>query len=211
MEEGKNDLSMNRRKFCKVILGGTAAAFFLPGILLEDKIKKAAAAVSKKKILIPQVKIRETYLKFGYLENRLSTDAIVIHHIGNTNADVSAATVHRWHLNNGWSGIGYHYIIRKNGVIERGRPRDTVGAHCYGYNDCTVGINVVGEFDSAVPTKAQMTSLTKLLAALCQLYQLYPTEDVIFGHRDFCNTACPGDNLYARLPLIRKETKALLN
>ena len=75
------------------------------------------------------VQIEETYLGFYELENRMLTDQLVIHHIGgDCDRDVSAEEVHQWHINRGWSGIGYHFLIRKDGTIERGRPIDTVGA-----------------------------------------------------------------------------------
>ena len=142
------------------------------------------------------------------MENREQTDAIVVHHIGNTDADVSAETVHSWHQNQGWSGIGYHYLIRKDGTIEQGRPRDTVGAHCYGENWHTVGINIVGNFEESQPMAAQMESAGRLLSALCINYGLVPGDDTIFGHRDFNDTACPGRNLYARMPeLVQKARK----
>ena len=61
-------------------------------------------------------------LEFAYLYARETTDLIVIHHTGNpTNDDMSAEQIHASHIyNNGWSGIGYHYVVRKNGDIEFG-------------------------------------------------------------------------------------------
>lgn len=126
--------------------------------------------------------------------------SVIVHHVGNTNADVSAETIHRWHLQNGWAGIGYHFVIRKDGTIEAGRPMDTVGAHCYGENSHTVGVNVVGNFEDYMPEDAQIASAKRLLAALCRYYGLNPDSSTIFGHRDFNATACPGQNLYDMLP-----------
>ena len=69
-------------------------------------------------------------LDFKYLEPRDVTDQIVIHHTGNpTDDDLSAEEIHESHLAQGWSGIGYHFVIRKDGTIELGRPMDTIGAH----------------------------------------------------------------------------------
>ncbi|MDD2585509.1 MAG: N-acetylmuramoyl-L-alanine amidase [Syntrophomonadaceae bacterium] len=63
--------------------------------------------------------ILETKLMFnGVLKQRGTTSRIIIHHSA-TNGDVAASTVHQWHLDKGWSGIGYHYLIRTSGVIER--------------------------------------------------------------------------------------------
>lgn len=138
---------------------------------------------------------------------RPKTDMIVIHHVGIPDGDTSAAAIHRAHLANGWAGIGYHYVIRKNGVIERGRPLATVGAHAYGENYHTVGINVTGNFDKEVPTDAQMKSLTELVTALCRIYHIDPGPATIVGHRDVNSTDCPGKNLYRLLPQLRDDVE----
>ena len=148
-------------------------------------------------------------LVFGKLERRRKTDQIVIHHIGSTDQDVSAATVHSWHLQNGWSGIGYHYLIRKSGAVEVGRPLDMVGAHCYGENKHTVGVNIVGNFEIGMPTDGQIEAAAALLADLCRRYRIKPNEKTIVGHRDLSATACPGRNLYARLPELIVKTQAI--
>lgn len=152
--------------------------------------------------------IVETHLRFTGLENRERTDAIVVHHVGNsTDADVSAATIHQWHLANGWAGIGYHFVIRKDGTIERGRPQDTVGAHCYQHNQNTLGINLAGNFEIGDPTDAQVQSAIALLAELSLTYSLLPTASTIVGHRDLNSTLCPGRNLYSLLPQIRTAVR----
>ncbi len=195
---------MKRREFLKNITFFALGGLIMPSLIMEER----AEAAWQVKEAWAGVKVKPTYLKFGALENREQTDAIVVHHIGNTDADVSAETVHSWHQNQGWSGIGYHYLIRKDGTIEQGRPRDTVGAHCYGENWHTVGINIVGNFEESQPMAAQMESAGRLLSALCINYGLVPGDDTIFGHRDFNDTACPGRNLYARMPeLVQKARK----
>lgn len=138
---------------------------------------------------------------------RPRTDMIVIHHVGIPDGDTLAAAIHRAHLANGWAGIGYHYVIRKNGVIERGRPLAVVGAHAYGENYHTVGINVTGNFDKEVPTDAQMKSLTELVTALCRIYHIDPGPATIVGHRDVNSTDCPGKNLYRLLPQLRDDVE----
>ena len=138
---------------------------------------------------------------------RPRTDMIVIHHVGIPDGDTPAAAIHRAHLANGWAGIGYHYVIRKNGVIERGRPLAVVGAHASGENYHTVGINVTGNFDKEVPTDAQMKSLTELVTALCRIYHIDPGPATIVGHRDVNSTDCPGKNLYRLLPQLRDDVE----
>ncbi len=194
---------MNRREFLRriALIGIGAAAFpFFPAVVKASWYIPSA---------LPGVTIRPTYLKFGPLENRFVTDCIVVHHIGMANNDdVSAETVHQWHLNNGWSGIGYHFLIRKDGTIEEGRPLGTVGAHVYGENRHTVGINLVGNFESADPTEAQKTAAAHFIGSLCTVYQLDPVwESTVKGHCDLNATACPGRYLYAQMPDIVQQAR----
>ena len=200
---------MRRRDFLKnMILLGTGTVL-LPqvwGMKAAEAAWKTEGGSNNDPLL--GIPVKETDLEFSYLENRSATDAIIIHHVGNTNRDVSAAEIHRWHRNNGWSGIGYHFVIRKDGTIERGRPMDMLGAHCYEHNWHTVGVNLVGAFDDNEPEPEQLAAAAKLLAALCRYYGLKPDEDTIKGHRDFNNTACPGQLLYDELPhLIEMASK----
>ena len=194
---------MNRREFLRrlALLGIGAAVFpFFP---------TAAEASWYIPSMLPGVAVRQTHLTFGALENRLVTDCIVVHHIGMpNNDDVSAETVHEWHLNQGWAGIGYHFLIRKDGTIEQGRPLGTVGAHVYGENRHTVGINLAGNFELGDPTEAQTAAAARLIASLCTVYQLDPRwQGPVKGHRDLNATACPGRSLYAQLPDIVQQAR----
>ena len=194
---------MNRREFLRrLALVGIGAAVFL-------FFPAAAEASWYIPSTLPGVAVRPTYLTFGTLENRFVTDCIVVHHIGMANNDdVSAETVHQWHLNQGWAGIGYHFLIRKDGTVEQGRPLGTVGAHVYGENRHTVGINLAGNFEMGVPTEAQKNSAARLIAALCTVYQLDPMwQGTVKGHRDLNATACPGRYLYADLPDIVQQAR----
>ena len=157
------------------------------------------------------IPIAETKFTFSEpLIVRPKTDTIVIHHVGVPAGDTTAAAIHKAHLANGWAGIGYHYVIRTDGTIERGRPLATVGAHAQGHNFDTVGINVTGNFDVEKPTAAQLKALENLLASLCSIYGIEPGAATICGHRDFNATDCPGKNLYALLPQIRQDVKVKL-
>ena len=193
---------MERRQF---LIG--AALTMLEVVLRPNLVLQNLAEAAPAPLQLPQ--ITETNLTFQFpLQSRIKTTMIIFHHIGGTNQDVSAAQVHQWHLDKGWAGIGYHYVIRKNGRIERGRPLDAIGAHCYGYNPCSVGINLVGDFDTDIPTEAQMASAKLLTAFLCNYYRLNPTVNkVIWGHRDLNSTECPGNNLYCKLGDIQKYSQ----
>ena len=57
-------------------------------------------------------------------------------------------TIRNWHIDeNGWSDIGYHLVITKDGKPHIGRPIHKKGAHCLGWNDDSIGICLTGEFD----------------------------------------------------------------
>lgn len=146
--------------------------------------------------------IIETNLDFGYLTRRTYTNLIVIHHTGGADIDASAEQIHDWHLSQSWAGIGYHFVIRKDGTIERGRPVDTVGSHAYGYNAHSIGIHLSGDFETAFPTMAQIEMTAMLIANLCADYCIPIDKAHICGHCDLMATDCPGKNLYEKIPII---------
>ena len=153
-----------------------------------------------------KVNIKETNLDFGTLSERRYTDMIIVHHTGSeVDCDPSAAQIHQDHkYNNHWSGIGYHLVVRKDGTIERGRPIWAVGAHAgeNGMNAHSVGVHLSGSFDAARPTEAQIESTSKLIAYLCEKYNIPTDRQHIKGHREVGNTGCPGKNLFALLDTI---------
>lgn len=155
-------------------------------------------------MIFKRVKPKDYNLQFDSLTQRDSTTRIVIHHTGNpTDDDLSAEQIHRSHQNMGWAGIGYHFVIRKDGTVELGRPVDCVGAHAEGFNYCSIGIHVCGNFNAAEPTEAQLNALPMLIADICEAYGLIAAADIVVGHRDLMATACPGDNLYNHMDEIR--------
>ena len=152
-----------------------------------------------------RVPLKDLNLQYdaGRPKTRDVTDMIVLHHTGNpTDDDLSAAEIDASHKGQGWTCIGYHYVIRKDGMVEIGRPHWTVGAHAYGENSHTIGIHVCGNFEIGEPTDAQIESLAMLLANLCTDYGLPIDRDHIVGHRELMSTACPGENLFAQMDTI---------
>ncbi|MBR3721986.1 MAG: N-acetylmuramoyl-L-alanine amidase [Selenomonadaceae bacterium] len=145
------------------------------------------------------MQIQETNLNFGSLTNRATTDMIVLHHTGENDIDASAEQIHSWHLNQEWAGIGYHFVIRKDGTIERGRPEWAVGSHAYGENSHTLGIHISGDFEQVKPTENQIDSCAALIADLCEKYSISCDRAHIVGHGELMPTACPGKNLQALL------------
>lgn len=101
---------------------------------------------------------------------------------------------------NGWSDVGYHYVIGNgtfsgDGEVEAGRPPWARGAHARGGNADSIGICLVGNFDESAPTPGQLRSLGRLLRRLMRASGL-TSEDIIL-HREVrtCRTGCPGRNL----------------
>ena len=102
-------------------------------------------------------------------------------------ADLGAAEIRKWHVEgNGWRDIGYHYVIRRSGRVEPGRPPEEVGAHVSGHNSNSIGVCLVGGLNAAGKSAAeytpeQWTALRKLLGRLAGRF---PDAEIL-GHRDF--------------------------
>lgn len=115
--------------------------------------------------------------------------------------DVSAERIAKWHKKRGFTDIGYHYYIRRNGSIELGRDLDDdgnvieeTGAHVRGFNSVSIGICYEGgmaEDGASEDNRTQEQKMT-LYNLLLVLQSAYP-KAIIKGHRDFPNVAksCP--------------------
>ena len=101
----------------------------------------------------------------------------------------SAAQIDTWHRQQGWKfGIGYHYVVRRNGQIEPGRPEWMVGAHCQNHNAHSIGICYILGQTADTRTAAQKLALRHLLE---DLHRRYPRA-LIVGHHDLDpRKACP--------------------
>lgn len=136
-------------------------------------------------------------------KTRTRTDFIVIHCSASAPAvNADAAMIDRWHRQQGWQCIGYHYAIKRDGTVEDGREVDKIGAHTLDYNAVSVGICLSGGVDEAQNpqnnfTPEQFAALEKLLK---ELKIKYPSA-VIQGHRDFPKVAkaCPSFDVRAWL------------
>jgi N-acetylmuramoyl-L-alanine amidase len=106
--------------------------------------------------------------------------------------DVDANTVDEWHKQRGWSGIGYHFFVKRDGQIELGRPLEKSGAHTKGHNKNSIGICYAGGVDSEMNPEDNRTSaqIASLLLLLRLLKNMFPTA-IRHGHRDFSPKACP--------------------
>lgn len=132
--------------------------------------------------------IKKTY-KWAYgLTTRKRTDEIIIHHASAKKC--SADDIHSWHLNNGWAGIAYHFLVRKDGTIYSGRPEDKIGGHTSGHNSYSIGICFEGNFQTESMSQAQKKAGIELVSYLKNKYKI----NKVMRHKDYCNTDCPGAN-----------------
>jgi len=113
---------------------------------------------------------------------------IIIHHSGTDTGDVHTFRNH--HVNvNGWNDVGYHYVITREGALQKGRAENVVGAHTLGHNQDTIGICLVGNFNNYTPNDQQINTLIKIIKDIRSRY-----GDIPVGyHRDFGSTSCPGN------------------
>lgn len=132
--------------------------------------------------------IIETNLKFKELSIRKLTNRIIIHHADAIKC--TAEDIHRWHLERGWSGAGYHFLIRKDGSKYRLRPENAIGAHASGNNSDSIGICFEGDFQREIMSDAQIKAGQELIAYLKSKYNITKVQK----HSDVCNTSCPGKN-----------------
>lgn len=130
--------------------------------------------------------IETTYKWAGTLARRSATRRIILHHAAAVTC--TPQQVHRWHLANGWSGIGYHFFVRKDGSVYRGRPEDTVGAHAGNNNYDSIGVCFEGSFDREEMPAAQKQAGMELVAYLKQKYGISTVQ----RHSDVNATGCPG-------------------
>ncbi|MBZ9715889.1 N-acetylmuramoyl-L-alanine amidase [Deinococcus multiflagellatus] len=151
---------------------------------------------------------------------------ILVHHTDSANtADLSrtqayslARSIQESHFSRGWIDSGQQFTISRGGYVMEGRHRSleaaqggqqhVQGAHCDGFNDVSVGIENEGNYMTVAPPGGQYSALVAMCAWLCQQYGIPATE--LYGHRDFNNTDCPGDVLYAKLPQLRADVAARL-
>lgn len=121
-------------------------------------------------------------------------DKIILHCAATKEGhDIKTETIKSWHVKgNGWSDIGYHYVIELDGTVKKGRPMHRSGAHTKGHNTGSIGVCYVGGIDIAkkpkdTRTEAQRTAMDELIN---ELLVEYPNA-TIHGHNEFAAKACP--------------------
>ena len=108
--------------------------------------------------------------------------------------------IRRWHKANGWSDIGYHWIIDRDGKVLAGRAETVIGAHTIGKNTGTIGICLIGGYGSAETdafgknfTAQQDITLRQMIDAISSRTGI----ERISGHNQYAAKACPGFNVPA--------------
>ncbi|WP_307168298.1 peptidoglycan recognition family protein [Streptomyces sp. B3I7] len=170
--------------------------------------------------------------------------AMTVHHTATSNDDTDpAATVraiYEMHtVENDWGDIGYHFLIDASGVIYEGRfsgddgvpAQDTRGNivtafHTEKFNTGNLGIAMLGNFTSTLPTEAARSALIRLVAAIASEHNMDPAAPVSYrnpatgaahtartlnGHRDWISTECPGNMTYAAFSGLRSSVAAQMN
>lgn len=124
------------------------------------------------------------------------------------------AEITRWHMDppprgNGWSRLGYHFLIGRNGQIMAGTPIDRPGIHTRGRNKHTIGICLIGGFGSSAEDRFfdhfTVSQDKALRSFLRELQTQYPTIKTISGHNQYAAKACPGFNVPQYLAQARPQ------
>ncbi|WP_345658321.1 peptidoglycan recognition protein family protein [Streptomyces siamensis] len=176
----------------------------------------------------------ESLRESGFVYTKKVKAAFVHHTASGNNYSCSQApsvirSIYRYHVkSSGWRDIGYNFLVDKCGNIYEGRAggvtKAVMGAHTLGFNSNSMGIAVIGSFDSSKPPAAAVTGIAKLTAWKLGLFGANPRGktylksgggnlyrkgknvrlNVISGHRDGFATDCPGQKLYGKLGSARK-------
>ena len=122
------------------------------------------------------------------------TPTYIIIHTAAFDGDADIAEIRRWHLARGFADVGYHWYIRRDGTLEKGRVETRQGAHCKdgGMNRKSIGICFEGHGDHEKHTVAQRATLKKLHEEIKERWDI-PVQNVL-GHRETgANKTCPGN------------------
>jgi hypothetical protein len=206
-----------------------------------------AAPVARRAAAIPNAPVIISRAQWGADESIVSgspsyADRLafsVVHHTAGTYPSTpaqSAAVVRgvlTYHVrSNGWNDIGYNFLVDSFGQVFEGRAggttRNVIGAHAQGFNTGSVGVSLLGNYESAVLTPEARDAVASLLAWRLDLAHVDPgssltrisagspkwpsgtpvTLQAVSGHRDVGSTACPGANVYAKLGTIAADAAA---
>lgn len=140
-------------------------------------------------------------------------DKLIIH-CSDTYAemDIDGATIRGWHVDErGWSDIGYHFVIRRDGTVELGRDLDKdgdvyeeIGAHVKGWNKNSIGICMVGgRGDDDKPESNFTDDQWRSLETVLKIIRADYPGAIIYGHNEFADKACPSFDVQKWLKTVR--------
>jgi len=127
------------------------------------------------------------------MSRRKETNYIVIHSTQTKpNANINIRTVDEWHRKRGMLKVGYHFLIRREGLIEVGRGPNDIGAHTKDHDSDSVSVCMAGGLNTRGITAPDYTEgqLESLFVLVMTLKHMYPDAEVV-GHRDLSKTECP--------------------
>ncbi|TYL45430.1 hypothetical protein FXB39_18260 [Nocardioides sp. BGMRC 2183] len=211
----------------------------------DGTAQKAGGKVKQPKILTRKVWGANDKLRNGKPDRIGTVKQVHVHHTVNSNdyarKDVPGMIrgMYRYHTNNlGWADLGYNFLVDRFGRIWVGRKGSirtgknmVQGAHTLGFNHASVGISVIGNFESGKPNKNILWAVARVASWKLDAFGRDPLGKVtikstgsdkygagkkvklrvIDGHRDTNDTACPGRYLYAALPNIRRRAARRIN
>ena len=173
------------------------------GILTEEAVKEFQR---KNNLTVDGIVGPATLAKlipFRLKKSKRTIKEIIVHCSATPEGkDKTVQKIREEHIKQGWSDIGYHYVIYRDGTINNGRDVDLIGAHCSkgGHNQYSIGVCYVGGVENKPNTpyyllKAKDTRTHEqkgsLLSLLIDLKRLYPNAK-IYGHHDFdAGKECP--------------------
>ncbi|MCB9507576.1 MAG: peptidoglycan recognition protein [Myxococcales bacterium] len=137
---------------------------------------------------------------------------ITVHHTDTPTADTVTPEqrvrgIQAYHIDsNGWCDIGYHFLVAQDGRVFQGRATELrTGAHTGGANTDNIGVSFIGQYNDAPPAAVMFEGGAAILRWLADTYAIALDAAHVFGHRDFGETDCPGDALYARLMTLASQ------
>jgi N-acetylmuramoyl-L-alanine amidase len=120
----------------------------------------------------------------GFVKPRRAVSRVFVHCTA-SERDTTVGEIRRWHKQRGWSDIGYHYVIRRDGRIQDGRPIEKIPAAQRGHNTGSIAIVLNGLHRFTIEQ-------TQALAAFCmQIDDAYGHAITFHGHNEVANKACP--------------------
>nr|WKN37850.1 N-acetylmuramoyl-L-alanine amidase [Tunicatimonas sp. TK19036] len=200
-----------------------------PPALRQERVT-AEDPVCEKPTYIPQDEWRAGLPPPSYSRSFTQVEHVIIHHSATynnlTDYENIVRNIYLFHTQDrGWSDIGYNFLVAPDGTLFEGRsagsqniePDNIQGAHFCGRNSGTMGVCMLGNYNTVEPTDTALATIIKVTSWKLDKENLDPLGiephpanselGVIAGHRNGCSTECPGDNLYARLEAIRTATE----